>query len=333
MTIIFYNYTDLNQINNIPDNTRSRITRRLNHNLEEQVSEAVQAVYEMEGVDQREALLKVKDRLRQERRLPHFIITLSRIAAILFIPLLIASGVLFYRQLNFTEQQQFAMQEITSPSGVRSKVVLSDGSNVWLNAGSTIKFKVPFDKNNRDISLSGEAFFDVYKNPNAPFTVKTENVSVTVLGTRFNCRSFKDENNIDVVLEEGQVKLNVDTGLSVNDIIMKPGDRALIDKASNHTALTNGSIEKYVAWHNGKLVFDETPMSEVAARIGQWFGVDVSIADPKITKFRITTTFDNESLYQMLELLKLSSPIEIKYITAKLNQNETKSKVIISGKN
>ena len=322
--------------NSINHKIEELISGRLNQNFEDQIAEAATAISEIEGVDSRSAYFKVQNRIKKEGRYMLFVSSLSRIAAVLFIPLLIASGVLIYRQLNLKENQQFAMQEITSPTGVRSQIVLPDGSNVWLNAESTIKFKVPFDQKNRNVSLSGEAYFDVQKNPSVPFIVSSGGVNVRVLGTLFNYRAFEGENNIEIVLAEGKVSLNTNGEKRTNEVIMKPGDRAVFDKTSNLTRVTNEKIEKYIAWHDGKLVFDETLMPEVAIQIGRWFGVDVVIADPKINNYRITTTFDNESLHQVLELLRLSSPIEIKYIQATINKSnhiQTKSKVIFSKKN
>jgi len=322
--------------NSINHKIEKLISGRLNQDFEDQIAESATAISEIKGVDSRSAYIIVQNRIKKEGRYMLFISSLSRIAAVLFIPLLIASGVLLYRQMNLKENQQFAMQKITSPSGIRSQIVLPDGSNVWLNAESTIKFKVPFDQKSRDVSLSGEAFFSVQKNPNVPFIVNTGSINVKVLGTRFNYKAFKDENKIEIVLAEGKVSLTTDGEKRENEVIMKPGDRAVFDKASNLTKVTNEKIEKYIAWHDGKLVFDETLMPEVATQIGRWFGVDVVIADSKINSYRITTTFEDESLHQVLELLKLSSPIAIQYIPAtlnKANQVQTKSKVIFSKKN
>jgi transmembrane sensor len=325
----------MNKNNQLQHIIRDLISGRLHQNFEEQVGEASKAVAEIDTINSPKAFLKVKERIQKGRKFTLLFNTFSRAAAILFIPLLVVSGVLIYRQLNVMNNQQFAIQEITSPPGVRSQVVLPDGSKVWLNAQSTIKFKVPFDQTNRDVLLSGEAFFAVQKNPNAPFVVKTGNVSVTVLGTKFNCKAFEDEGNIEVVLAEGKVIMNTNSGISGKEIIMKPGERAVFDKRSNFTRVTNEKIDKYIAWHNGKLVFDETPMPEVATQLERWFGIEVIIDDPKILKYRITTTFENESLNQVLDLLKLSSPIEIKYVVAaidKTSQTQTNSKIIISRK-
>jgi ferric-dicitrate binding protein FerR (iron transport regulator) len=316
---------------------RDLLTVRKNQDFEEQIAEAGVIVSEIETIDSRKAFEQVENRIQKQNTTIRFLNALTRIAAILFIPLLVASVWLFYRQpKETTAPLQFAMQEITSPPGVRSQVVLPDGSNVWLNAESTIKFKVPFDKSTRDVSLCGEAYFEVKKNPDVPFVVKSGKVQVKVLGTKFNYKAFAKENNIEVVLAEGKVSLNTEGCAKGNEKMMNPGDRAVFDKTANQTKITNGKIDKYIAWHNGKMIFDETPMPEVATQLERWYGIEVIIEDPRINKYRITTTFENESLHQVLELLRLSSPIGIKYIAAtidKTNKTLTNPKIIFTKKN
>jgi ferric-dicitrate binding protein FerR (iron transport regulator) len=249
--------------------------------------------------------------------------------------ILFASGILFFGQQKPNNIQHFAMQEIKTPAGVRSQVVLPDGTHVWLNAESTIKFKVPFDQRSRDITLQGEAFFDVFKDPDIPFIVNSGSVNVKVLGTRFNCKAYADEQHLEVVLAEGMVSLNTNGNQTGDAVIMKPGDRAVYDKTTNQTSFTNGSVAKYIEWHNGKLIFDETPMPEVAIELGRWFGVEILINDAQIRNYKLTTTFENESLHQILELIKLSSPVEVQYVAATINKanlKQTKARVIFSKK-
>jgi transmembrane sensor len=319
----------------IQDNIQNLISSRLKQDIPEQVADAAQVITEIESVDSRKAYLQIQDRIQRGAKYKLLINFLVRAAAVLFIPLLIATATLLYRLSYLNPEQKFAMQEITTPSGVRTHLMLPDGSSVSLNAESTIKFRVPFDQTTREVSLAGEAFFEVRKNSKVPFVVKSGNVNVTVLGTRFNCKAYGDENSVAVVLAEGNVSLNTNGGKTGEAIIMKPGDRVVFDKSSNQTVLTNGNIEKYIDWHNGKLVFDETPMPEVATQIGRWFGVEITVDDPQIKNYKLTTTFENESLHQILELIKLSSPIEIKYVSAtinKSNQAQTKSRVIFGKK-
>ncbi|HCY40771.1 MAG TPA: hypothetical protein DHV48_05365 [Prolixibacteraceae bacterium] len=311
-----------------------RLTRLTNQEPAEQILAAQQIISEIGTINSHAAFAKVQKRIQKRKNTISLLNTFSRIAAILFIPLLLASVWLFYNQQK-PVHQQFAIQEITSPPGIRSQVVLPDGSKVWLNAESTIKFQVPFQENSRNIDIVGEAFFDVVKNPDRPFFVQSGNVKVKVLGTRFNYKAFADDENIEVVLEEGKIALNLQSDSKNKETILIPGDRAVIEKESSKTTVRNENINKYIAWHTGKLVFDNSPMSEVARLLERWYGVEVRVQDTEIMNYRFTTTFENESLFQVIELLGLSSPIHIKYVPAtvgKNNQAQTKSKVIISKK-
>ncbi len=319
--------------NRTEDIIKSLLGERKEQGPEEQVAEAARAVVEIGAIDSRMAFQRIRSRIG--KRESTLLNRLTRVAAVLFVPLLVASGVLLYRQLGNRGQEQFAMQEVTSPVGIRSQITLPDGSNVWLNAESTIRFKVPFDEQSRDVELSGEAFFDVHKNPEQPFNVKSGNLQVKVLGTQFNYKSFDNEPQAEVVLEEGSVSLTTPGSRTAKEVLLKPGERAVFDKVSAKTTITTERIDKYTAWHNGKLVFDETLMPDVATQLGRWYGIEVMIEDPAISNYRITTTFENESLHQVLELLQLSSPIEIKYFPATMDKNnktQTKSKIIITGK-
>lgn len=319
---------------NIQQKIEDRITLLTNQEPAEQILAAQQIVSEIETINSQAAFAQVQKRIQINKSTLSLLNTFSRIAAILFIPLLLASVWLFYNQQK-TTHQQFAIQEITSPPGIRSQVVLPDGSKVWLNAESTIKFQVPFQENSRNIDIVGEAFFDVAKNPDQPFFVQSGKVQVKVLGTRFNYKAFAEDETIEVVLEEGKIALNLQNDSKNKETVLRPGDRAVIEKQSSKTIVKNENINKYIAWHTGKLVFDNSPMSEVAQLLERWYGVEVMVQDSEIMNYRFTTTFENESLFQVIELLGLSSPIQIKYVPAtvgKNNQAKTKSKVIISKK-
>ena len=319
---------------NIQEKIKDLLKDRINQEPEEQITEAGRIISEIENIDSKIPFARAQRQIQKSKQPITILNMLSRVAAILFIPLLVASAWLFYNQQKPTHTQ-FAIQEITSPPGTRSQVVLPDGSKVWLNAESTIKFQVPFQEESREVGLLGEAFFDVAKNPEQPFIVQSGNVKVKVLGTRFNYKAFAEDKNIEVVLEEGKIALNLQGKTGTQEAIMKPGDRAVIEKESGKATIGNENINKYIAWHSGKLVFDNTPMSEVARLLERWYGIEVTVQDPEIMNYRFTTTFDNESLFQIIELLGLSSPIRIEYIPAtfgKNNQAQTKSKVHISKK-
>ena len=325
----------MTKIPHIQDKINDLIETRSLQEPEDQIIEARRIVCEIDEVDSHAAFNRVSNRIRNTQPGYRILNIAMRLAATLFIPLLLVSSWLFYKQYSKSETGKLAMQEVTSPAGVRSQVVLPDGSKVWLNAESTLKFPVPFPKDFRNVDLQGEAYFEVTKNQKRPFVVHSGNVEVKVLGTRFDCKAFAEDRNIEVILEEGKVALNSNVASGQDESILKPGDRAVIEKTTGEMQIVNENIGKYIAWHTGKLVFDNTPMEEVATRLERWYGVEVVIQDKNILNYRFTTTFDNESIFHVIELLSLSSPIQMKYVQASIgkdNKTQTRAKVLISKK-
>ena len=325
----------MTKIPHIQDKIENLLERRSTQEPEEQVADARRIVSEIETIDSRAAFAHVQNRIKKERNQGRSLNFLIKVAAVLFIPLLLTTSWLFYKQFHQESRDRFAIQEITSPPGIRSQVVLPDGSTVWLNAESTLKFSVPFPKDIRNVDLVGEAFFEVTKNQKKPFVVHSGNVEVKVLGTRFDCKAFEKDKSIEVILEEGKVSLNSNVASGQDESILKPGDRAVIEKATGETQIVNENIGKYIAWHTGKLVFDNTSMADVASMLERWYGVEVVVQDKNIMNYRFTTTFDNESIFHVIELLSLSSPIQMNYVQASIgkdNKTQTRAKVLISKK-
>jgi ferric-dicitrate binding protein FerR (iron transport regulator) len=309
---------------------------RKEQNSEAQIAEAEQIVHAIEKIDSREAFTQVQKRIQKHKSRKRFLLILTRAAAIFSVPLLITSVLFFYKVRNQSTPEQFAMQQISNPPGVRSEIVLPDSSKVWLNAESSISYKIPFDFKSRDVKLVGEAFFEVKEDKHKPFQVESGNVNVTVLGTRFNCKAFPEDKEIEVVLAEGKVELNSVGSKTGKGIILNPGERAIINKVTNRTYISAGNIDRYIGWHEGKLIFEECPLPEVARQLERWFGIEVEIADAEILSCHISTTFENESLYQILTLLELASPIKTTLIPAtfeKETQTKSREKVIITSKN
>jgi len=324
----------MTKIPHIQNKIENLLERRSTQEPEEQVADARRIVSEIETIDSRAAFTRVQSRIKKEQSSGRVLNLVTRVAAVLFIPLLLASSWLFYKQLG-QGNARLATQEITSPPGIRSQLVLPDGSKVWLNAESTIKFQVPFSKDSRNVDLLGEAYFEVTKNQKQPFVVHSGNIEVKVLGTRFDCKAFDEDKTIEVILEEGKVALNSNVASGQEESILKPGDRAVIEKATGETQIRNEAIGKYIAWHTGKLVFDNTSMAEVGSMLERWYGVEVVVKDPDIFKYRFTTTFDNESIFHVIELLSLSSPIQMKYVQASIgkdNKTQSRAKILISKK-
>jgi ferric-dicitrate binding protein FerR (iron transport regulator) len=312
------------------------LASRREQDIEAQISEAEQIVHAIEKVDSVKAFAQVHRRIQRPKRVTGILHVFTRVAAILFVPLLVTSLFFFYRQGRPSADEQFSTHVVSNPRGVRSQIVLPDGSKVWLNAESSISYKIPFDVNVRNIKLTGEAFFEVEKDKQRPFRVESGKVDVMVLGTRFNCKAFPEDTIVEVVLAEGSVKLNSTGSSAGKEFILKPGERAVINNMTSQATISSENIAKYISWHEGKIVFDECPLSEVARRLERWFGTEVTIEDPEISNYQISTTFENESLRQIGTLLELASPIKIELIPARFertSQTMSREKVIITKNN
>lgn len=282
--------------------------------------EAIPLLNEMEKFNSFEALKKVNKRINRTDY-SGWCTIIQRIAAILIMPVLMYAG---YQTLqNFSMKKQQAenavIQTVTSRQGMVSKFSLPDGTSVWLNSGSELQFPIRFTDNMREVSLKGEAFFEVVKNEKHPFRVNARDMNIDVMGTSFSVISYSDENQSEVILKEGKVRLSIDEGQITKDYgTMNPGQRAVYNEESQKIITKEVNPQKYIAWINGDLIFDDDPMEDVVKRLSRWFNVEIIIEDPEINEYIYKATFRNENLKQVLNLLKLSAPIDYGIIESKV---------------
>lgn len=225
------------------------------------------------------------------------------------------------------------ISSVTTKYGNRTKITLPDGTIVSLNAGSKLDYNPSlFNRELREIYLSGEAFFEVVKNTKKPFIVHTENMLVTVLGTSFNLKSYPGENQSEASLIKGSIE--VTTPLrpqekyilrpdekfvisNTNIIVKKPAGRDIIEKPAIKEPEAIISIKKvnYVpekniivetAWVNNRLEFRSEPFQEVAKKMERWYDVSISFNGNKISDRILTGSFENETIAQALEALKIA---------------------------
>jgi transmembrane sensor len=286
--------------------------------------EAGLLIEEIKTVDVDHAYNNVSSRIKIQSKTTRIISIITRIAAVLTLPLLAFTIWSLFLQEKPSElaENEITWHEIQSPTGMRSHVVLPDGTDLWLNAESKIKYSIPFTRENRQVELTGEAFFKVVKNEKAPFIVNAVTASVKVLGTQFNVKAYPEDEQLEVALAEGSVEF---TGTTADgkkaETTLVPNDFLAMNKTTGKVLLESKNLNKHISWIKNTIIFDETPMPEVAKTIERWYGVKVIVADAEINKYRFTTTFENESLYRVLELLELSSPdIKIKYSPGKINK-------------
>lgn len=286
--------------------------------------EAAKLINHISTVNVNNAYKKVSSKINNKNKRITFFDNLIRLAAIFTLPLLAFTvWTLFFQKdvdiHNIIAESEITWQEITSPPGTRMHVILPDGSNMWLNAGSNLRYGLPFIREIREVELSGEAFFDIINNEQSPFMIKTGNTSVEVLGTQFNVKARTDENQIQVAIKSGKVKFRFSDNNGINKFSkLLPNDFMEFDKNKKTVVRQNTNIEKYIAWYQNIMVLDNTPITELAKLLEQWYGVKVVISSDDIKRHRFTTTFDNEPLHRVLELLELSTPdIRILYTMGK----------------
>jgi len=328
----------------LPDNERATIDKWRSespqneaHYLESlKAWDALTLLNEMEQFNSFDALKKVNSKIAQYDSSNWWYI-LQRIAAILLLPLLIYSGFLTFQYilLKNLPVEQVMMQTVSSRQGMVTQFALADGTKVWLNSCSELQFPTRFTGNIRDVTLKGEAYFEVTKNEKQPFRVKANELNIEVLGTSFNVINYESDTQTEVILVEGKVKLSTVTGPVNKEFgIMHPGQRAVYHEELRKVYTKQVDVDKYIAWRNGDLIFRDDSMEDVVKRLSRWFNVEIVINDPEIRKYIYKATFRNENLKQVLNLLKLSAPIDYSISESKaIPGNEyTKQKIYLMKK-
>jgi hypothetical protein len=248
-----------------------------------------------------------------------------RIAGVIILPLVIFIGIQTYKETSLKKE---AWVEIKAPAWTRAQFSLPDGTTGWLNSNSSVKYNGNFNAD-RQVTLTGEAFFDVFKDKKRPFIVKTNEVILTVLGTRFNIASYENEKNVEVVLEEGKLIFN-DKEMN-KSCIMNPNDLVIYDKTLKDFSTEVVQPHKYLSWTEGKLIFRNDPLDVIARRLERWYNIDVEVDVSLTEDIRWRATFIDENLEDVLSIMKRSLPINYRIENGNLKPDETyaKKKVII----
>lgn len=228
--------------------------------------------------------------------------------------------------------------EITVPSGEKSTVRLSDGTVIWLNSESKLKYPSVFKKDSREVILEGEGYFNVANKKGTSFAVVTQDIKVTALGTIFNIKSYPADNIIETTLVEGKVKLQQRSEKKTfSEIVLKPNEKAIYRKSEKIAEVVSGTANKedenvrkseskiktkntisikqvntsnIISWKDHLLVFDNETLEEIAVKMSRWYKTEVIIYDNELKKHRFTGKFiHNETYLQVLEAINLTTPI------------------------
>jgi transmembrane sensor len=265
---------------------------------------------DVKKIDADKAFNLIRKRVVLKSTAPSFGYYWKKIAAVLLIPLLI--GNLLYFGLRTNEQNQEPVyNELYAAFGTRSALKLSDGTAVWLNSGSSIKYPDRFIGNNRKVFLKGEAYFEVESDLKKPFIVETKSLSVKATGTKFNVSGYESYNEAEVTLVSGKVEVRTtDDNKNVKSSKLNINQHLSFNKFNGTTSISDEDTYKYTSWKDGKLIFRNEPLSQVVKKIGQVFNIDIEVQGKEIQDYSYRATFQDESLTEILKLLKISSPID-----------------------
>ena len=214
--------------------------------------------------------------------------------------------------LQTPEADSNTMNQLVIPYGNQSRVVLSDNTVVWLNAGSRLVYPTRFTEKTREVILIGEAFFEVSKNPQQPFIVKTSNLDIMVLGTKFNVSAYAEDNLIKTVLNEGSVALRR-SGAKFweKGIVISPNQMALFDKTSSDTRIYKVSAEAYSLWTKGIMSFEEADFGRVIKQVERFYNISFTFSDHQMESMRISGKLDlkksRKEVMEYLEKVSLTS--------------------------
>ena len=218
-----------------------------------------------------------------------------------------------FKQTNKQIIEQFADVIIEAPIGSRTKMYLPDGSLVWLNCDSKITYSQGFGVKNREVTLSGEAYFEVVKNKKQSFIVKTEELDVKVLGTKFDFKNYPEEEEVAITLQEGSIMV-CNNLKKENDIRLFPDQKVFFNKSEKKMHVINVNASNSKEWTNGYLFFDEVLLPDIIKDLERNYNVSITLEDKVLETFRFYGNFvvREQSIEEILEVLAKTNKIKYK---------------------
>ena len=236
---------------------------------------------------------------------------LWRYAAV--VAIIIAVGCISYWQGEVNVKDTFADISVEAPLGSKTKLYLPDGTLVWLNAGSRMTYSQGFGVDNRKVELEGEGYFEVKRNEKIPFFVKTKDLQLQVLGTKFNFRDYPEDHEVVVSLLEGKVGLN-NLLREEKEAVLSPDERAVLNKANGFLTVESVTASNVSQWTDGYLFFDEELLSDIAKELERSYNVKIHIANDSLKTFRFYGNFvrREQNIQEVLEALASTEKMQYK---------------------
>ena len=256
--------------------------------------------------------LQIKDRiisqLVNEKPERNSLFWLNRVAAILAIPVMLGIG--WY--IGNSGNKEDIICEVSTPKGHISRCTLADGTEVWLNAGSTLKYPSTMNGNLREVNLDGEAYFKVSKKKHKPFIVNTQLAQVKVLGTVFNLKAYSSDKNVETTLEEGSVEFKLNNNPE-NPIELKPGEQVIFNKSDQKLAVNKVDTYLHTAWKDGKYVFKDAELKDIITELERLYDVKFHVQNDSLLHMHFRGMFEyDQNIFSALERLELTTNMKYK---------------------
>ncbi len=207
--------------------------------------------------------------------------------------------------------QEEQLNQIVVPYGKHSFIVLSDGTKMWLNSGSRAIYPTKFIKKERQIFVEGEAYLEVSKDPKRKFIVKTNDIDIKVLGTKFNVSSYPEDSRSSVVLLEGSVEASVNN----TKVKIKPNEILKYDKQTNNSNVSETNAAEYISWKDGWLLFKAENMADILVKLSRYYNVEMKISDERVKMLTLSGKLDLKSeCEEVLQAIATTAPISFKKV-------------------
>lgn len=267
----------------------------------------------------------LRKRIAFDRNRRLFFNYLRNTAAIL-LPLFLIYQYALYPILNESRNPKETIMVTTAP-GMVTKTILPDGSEVWLNALSSLTYPHRFTEKDRTVQLSGEAYFKVVSDEKHRFNVETpQKMVVSAYGTEFNVNAYERETNYEVTLASGHVEVSSVIGSKATEEVLAVGEKAILNVSTGNIQVVTADPYVETAWKDGKMVFRREKLDKIAEKLSRKFGVDIRLEGDRLKAYEYTATFTDETLEDILDLLKRSAPITYSISKQKQLDNETFSR-------
>ena len=247
---------------------------------------------------------------------------LKRAASIILFFILV-SGILYVSGVFEQKTGSVVWNEKVTSAGEKSIITLSDGSIITLNADTKLKYPEQFNSSIREVYLEGEAYFEVHHNNSKPFIVHSENISTTVLGTKFDVSAYPEKKNISVSLLVGKVKVSREEKREISEIaVLKPKEQLIYDKKNNVSSFEPFDSLEAVGWKDNIYKFENEPLGEVFSQLESAYGIKFKLTDLSVLEQKITIKFEKDSIQTIVEVIKSLTGLDYKIIKGNNNIKE-----------